>query len=80
MLKKSRKEIAEEANMAAQEEAATILNSIKYNHVHQSPGSVLDQITFAIGRAVGAGIEVALKNIYTDEEFERDIGLRDDAF
>lgn len=71
MLTKSKEDIAWAAHDAA-------LRAIK-NHAavgyNQSSNSVMGQLTELIALAVQAGIAEALNGIYSNEEFEKDIGL-----
>jgi hypothetical protein len=72
MLTKSKEEIAWAAHSAA-------LSAIK-NHAlvgyNQPYNSIMGQLAELIALAVQAGVMEVLKNTYTNEEFERDIGLK----
>ena len=74
MLTQSKEQIAMNAYTAA----LRVMNShssMGYNNYNQSPNSIMGQLTNLIALAVQAGVEEALKGIYTNEEFEQDIGL-----
>lgn len=41
------------------------------------PGSNMHMITEAMARSMAAAVRVAIDNLYTSEEFERDLGLKE---
>lgn len=71
MLTKSKEQIAWAARDAALE-AMKRHASVGWN---TSQNSIMGQLTELMAIAVEAGIAEALKNMYTNEEFEQDIGL-----
>ena len=72
MLIKSKEEIAWDAYGAAKRVMETHANQ-SYNG---GPTSVMGQLTELIALAVQAGVAEMLKNTYTNEEFEQDLGLK----
>jgi 2-phosphoglycerate kinase len=71
-LKKDKQQIALDAEMAARQSMQQNM-AIGWNTQH---GSIAGTLVDLISRAVGEGVRVALENVYTDEEFEKDIGLK----
>ena len=72
MLTKSKYEVAKLARDAAK----NAICSHSASGWNSSSGSVMGQLTELIAIAVEAGVLTALENIYTNEEFERDINLK----
>jgi hypothetical protein len=76
--KKPKHIVVDEAYYAADSILVAATNSIRYNHMNQTHSSTLDQLQMAIGQAIRAALVSLAGNIYTDDEFEQDIGLRND--
>lgn len=75
MLMKSKEEIAACAYAAAKN-AINTHGAMSYNGFSQSSNSMMGQLTDLIAVAIQAGVMEVLKNTYTNEEFERDLGLK----
>ena len=73
MLKKSNDEIRSEVEWTVR---AEIMNSLPY-HITQAADSQISAIVSAIAFGVAHGVSKALAQIYTNEEFEEDLGLTD---
>lgn len=71
-LKKDKYQIAMDAEMAARQSMQQNM-AIGWN---TQQGSIAGTLCDLISKAVGEGIRVALENVYTDDEFEKDIGLK----
>jgi hypothetical protein len=71
MLTKSKEEIA----WAARDAAIRAIKSHASVGYNQNSTSVMGQLTELIALAVQAGVAEVLNNLYTNEEFEKDIGL-----
>lgn len=72
MLIKSKEEIAQLAHDSAKK-----VIQLHAAHTHNmNPNSMMSQLTDLIALAVQAGIVEVLKNTYTNEEFEQDLGLK----
>jgi hypothetical protein len=72
MLNKSKLEVAQIAKMAAQD-AIRDRSGMGYS---MSNYSLMGQLSELIAAAVEAGILATLNQMYTNEEFERDLGLK----
>ncbi len=72
MLTQSKQQIA----WAAYDSAKRAMHNHVAVGVSTSPNSMMGMMTELIALAVQAGIEEVLKNQYTDEEFEQDLGLK----
>lgn len=72
MLTKTKDQIAFDAYYAAME---AIKKHQSVGHNSLDPYSIMGQLTELIALAVQAGVAETLKNLYTNEEFEKDIGL-----
>lgn len=71
MLIKTKDEISWDAYGAAKQ-AMKSHASVGWN---MQESSIMGQLTELIALAVQAGVQEMLKNTYTNEEFEKDIGL-----
>lgn len=77
MLTTSKEAIAGAAYAAARN-AIQNHPAMGYNGYNLAPGSVMGQLTDLIALAIMAGVREVLDNLYTNEEFEKDIGLSSD--
>ena len=75
MLKRPKEEIANMAYSAALRAMQTH-NAVGPNGYNMGYNSVMGQLTDLIALAVQAGVREMLNNTYTNEEFERDLGLK----
>lgn len=71
MLTKSKEEIA----WAAREAALNAMKSHASVGWNMSSNTMMGQLTELIALAVQAGVAEVLKSTYTNEEFDKDIGL-----
>jgi hypothetical protein len=74
LLTKTKEQIAWDAHSAALQAIKNhaSMNGLGYN---LSSHSLMGQLADLIATAVQAGVTEVLKNTYTNEEFEKDIGL-----
>lgn len=70
--KKPKGQVIHEANAAAFEVVRHRINTIRYS----SPASGLDAMGDMMVFAIDAAIVSIVNNMYTDDEFESDIGLK----
>jgi hypothetical protein len=74
-LKKSKEEIAASAYRAAMS-AMLHHKGVSGFGMNYGNSSITDMLTDLIAKAIEAGVSDVLQNIYTNEEFEKDVGLK----
>lgn len=77
MLKKPKQQVLDEIYNAAESKIRYNLQNNLGAGLQMNVGSVTYAIQQAIADAVREGFSVMIDNIYTDAEFEEDIGLRE---
>lgn len=75
MFKKPKQDVIDGAHGAAMNSVYANLNSGTF--VHSTPSSWAVPIQSAIELAIRKAIESLVNDMYTDDEFEEDIGLRE---
>ena len=77
MFKKSKHEVLDQIRGTV---SSSILYHLDQYHVDSSfrvnSGDLTNQIKFAINKAINDAFETFIENIYTDNEFEKDLNLR----
>lgn len=73
MLKKSKEQILQELD---DELNSTYVNSNLFSKC--SPDSVMYQLDIHIKECIKKAVEVVIKNSYCQEDFERDVGVRNE--
>lgn len=71
-LKKDKYLIATEAGAAARR---SLMNNMAVGYSTQS-NSIMGQLVDLIAKAVEEGVRETLNNVYTDDDFEKDVGLK----
>lgn len=71
-LKKDKHLIAMEAGQAARR---SLMNNMAVGYSTQ-PSSIMGQLVDLIAKAVEEGVRETLINMYTDDDFEKDVGLK----
>jgi len=75
--KKPKHEVINDARYAASNVISSAFNNLKYNMMNNSGQSTIDSLQYAMTDAISMAIESVVNNVYTDEEFEQDLNLRD---
>lgn len=73
MLKKCKEDICWEVRSAVQQQLVSGLTTVMYQHGRLDDFKA--KLMEVIANSVAEGVRVTLNNIYTDNEFERDLGL-----
>lgn len=74
--KKPKQEVLNKATTDAYSAINNQLSYIKYNYSDNSPKSIISSIEMAINEGIRAALTSIVEDIYTDEEFEKDLTLR----
>lgn len=74
--KKTKAEVINDAFCAADSHLMSGFNSLKHQLGYNSPIDNLDQIKMVVSASISAAITSLVENIYTDEEFEKDLTLK----
>ena len=69
---RSKDEVITRANIKACDAVYGVLNNLQYSQI----GSVQQTVALAITEGIRVAIESLVNDTYTDEEFEKDIGLK----
>lgn len=75
--KKPRRQVLDEAQKVAEDRIRSMMYSITGHGASMDPNSVVNTLTMAVSFGIAGALESMMDNVYTDQEFEEDIGLRD---
>ena len=75
--KKPKHQVIDEAMGAASSSMYQTISDIKYNGQSHTLGSNLDRLGAGINVAIASAVRSLVENMYTDQEFEEDLTLRD---
>ena len=74
-LKKSKEDVMWDIQMAVANAMTTEVSNIAYNFRYLTVDEVQRRIVDMMAKSVSLGISSFLENVYTDNEFESDLGL-----
>lgn len=75
-LKRPKQDVVDRAWMAAHSTLCNQLNPIGYYGANYDPSSTMFMLQNAMSQAIREAIQSVVDDIYTGEEFERDLGLK----
>jgi hypothetical protein len=75
--KKPKQQVLDEAQMRAEDRIRGVLRNTLFQGASMDPNSTINLLTFAISQGIAEALKSMMENVYTDQEFEEDIGLRD---
>jgi hypothetical protein len=73
--RRPKQEVINNAHSAAMSCGQMYVPDFQYMTIDQAKRELQNSINLAIANAVRAGIQSLVNDVYTDEEFENDIGL-----
>ena len=76
--KKPKEQVIRDAETAANIRLSNAMGDIKYNiSIKPEHLQILDQLQWSIATAIGTAIRSVVDDMYTDQDFEEDMTLRD---